>query len=256
MKHKLKEVFDQIQAEEALMDKTKEFLFQKTKGYEKGKPGNRRSFLYAAACLLLLLWGGYWLYFTSTVQISIEINPSIELGVNRFDRIISVNGYQEDGKELADSLNLQYMDYTEAVKQILENGTVKKLLSKDEVMEIGVIGPEGAQSSRILSNLEACAAEEKNARCYYASSEEVQGARQEGLSYGKYKAFLEIQALSPDITAEEVRGMTMREIRELIGRLSASRQEETGQQEKDECQPTGPGGGDGSGQINRNGQNR
>lgn len=139
---------------------------------------------------------------------------------------------------MADSLNLQYMDYTEAVKQILENGTVKKLLSKDEVMEIGVIGPEGAQSSRILSNLEACAAEEKNARCYYASSEEVQRARQEGLSYGKYKAFLEIQALSPDITAEEVRGMTMREIRELIGRLSASRPEETGQQEKDDANPT------------------
>ena len=30
---------------------------------------------------------------TPTAYISIDINPSLELGINRFDRIVSVEGY-------------------------------------------------------------------------------------------------------------------------------------------------------------------
>ena len=44
----------------------------------------------------------------------------------------------------------------------------------------------------------------------------VTGAHKEGLSYGKYRAFLELQKLEPGITPEEIRGMSMREIRERI----------------------------------------
>ena len=42
-----------------------------------------------------------------------------------------------------------------------------------------------------------------------------------GLSYGKYRMFQEIQALDPEITAEEVQGMTMRELQDLWDRLTA-----------------------------------
>lgn len=44
-------------------------------------------------------------------------------------------------------------------------------------------------------------------------------AHEAGLSCGKYRAFLELQLLDPDITPEAVQGMTMREIRELIESL-------------------------------------
>lgn len=160
MKHKLKEVFDQIQAEEALKDKQKN-SFSRSQGVPKRKPGSRRPFLYAVACLLLLLWAGYWLYFTSTVQISIEINPSIELGVNRFDRIISVNrvpggregigGFSKSpvhGIYRSRKTDIGEPNRQEAVIQGRGNGNRRHR-------------PEGAQSSRILSNLEACAAEKK-----------------------------------------------------------------------------------------------
>ena len=55
--------------------------------------------------LTVTLWGGTWLYFTPTMEISVDINPSIELGVNRFDRVISVDGYNEDGQALAQLLD-------------------------------------------------------------------------------------------------------------------------------------------------------
>ena len=38
-------------------------------------------------------------------------------------------------------------------------------------------------------------------------------AQEAGLPYGKYRAFLELQALDPSLTPEDVAGMTMQEIR-------------------------------------------
>ncbi len=87
--------------------------------------------------------------FTPTVEISIDVNPSIELGVNRFDKIISVSSYNNDGQELVDSLDIKYLDYAQAIDQILRNESVNALLSNNEVMTIGVIDP-------IMRNLPRC----------------------------------------------------------------------------------------------------
>lgn len=61
-----------------------------------------------------------------------------------------------------------------------------------------------------------------NAYCYFVTPEEVASAHETGLSCGKYRAFLELQLLDPDITPEAVQNMTMREIRELIDSLSVN----------------------------------
>ena len=61
-----------------------------------------------------------------------------------------------------------------------------------------------------------------------------------GLSYGKYLAFLEIQSRYPDITPQEVQGMTMREIRDLLDSLLPD-----GEQDICPGQNGGHGGGHG-----------
>ena len=83
--NRIQETFDQIHAQEDLKDKTKLFLAQKMRKDARNTPVRPRRMLMAAACLLLLLIGvgGYQIYFTPTAAISIDINPSIELGVNR-----------------------------------------------------------------------------------------------------------------------------------------------------------------------------
>lgn len=218
MNNTFKELFDPIQAEEALKDRTKVFLAQKT------QKENKRSYhVYAAACacMLLILFGGRWLYFTPTATISVDINPSIELGINRFDRVISVNGFNEDGRELSNALDVKYKNYAEAIESIVNNDSILSLLSGDEIMAITVIGLNGQQSAKILSGVELCTAEQSNTYCYSVRSEEVAAAHETGLSCGKYRAFLELQLLDPDVTPETVQGMTMREIWDLIDRPAA-----------------------------------
>ena len=225
MNKTLKELFNPIRANEELKDHTLAFLAEKTQAYTEvkpAKPQKRTYHFYAAACacLLFMICGCRWLYFTPTATISIDINPSIEMDINRFDQVISINDFNEDGRELAGMLHVKYKNYADAVEQILNNDTIAALLSDNEVLTITVAGPDGRQSAEILSGVEACTAHHSNTHCYTASPKEAAAAHEAGLSCGKYRAFLELQLLNPDMTPEAVQGMTMKDILALIDSLS------------------------------------
>ena len=98
-KEKLKASLDQIHAEESLKTSTKKYLLKKVYFKEKKRSSPLRKFAAAAVCsLAVFIGGGSWLFFTPTAFISVDVNPSLELGINRFDRIVSVTGYNEDGR--------------------------------------------------------------------------------------------------------------------------------------------------------------
>ncbi len=240
-----KELFNPIRAEEELKNQTLAFLAERTQRYTRSTAKSHKYPRYAAACicLLFMLFGGHWLYFTPTAQISIDINPSIEISINRFEQVISVNDFNEDGRELADALDIKYKNYTDAVEQILNNDRIEALLTNNEVITITVIGPDRQQSAKILSGVQACAAKQRNTYCLFASSEEVAEAHKMGLSCGKYKAFLELHLLYPNITPEMVQEMTMREIRDLIDSLSTDRDSNSSSYENRGNGHHGHGGG-------------
>lgn len=241
-------LFGPVRAEEELKNRTLAFLKKKTRGYAGARGYSR--YAAACACLLLALLGGRWLYFTPTVRISIDVNPSIEMGVNRFDQVVSVDGLNEDGKALSDTLHVTYMNYSDAVQAVLSSDAIAALLSDGEVMAITVIGPDGRQSAGILSGVEARAAERRNTYCYFSPPAEVSAAHEAGLSCGKYRAFLELRRLDPDITPEAVRGMTMREILDLTIRLSAGEDDPAPSRGSPEAGGRGRGGGYGRGRRN------
>lgn len=249
-----KELFDPIQAEEELKDRTKAFLAEKTRNYSEAAAKRRRYSICAAACacMLFVLLGGRWLYFTPTAHISIDINPSIELSVNRFDRVISVNAFNEDGRELSHAVHIKYKTYEDAIEQIVRHDSIAALLSGDEVMTITVVGPEDQRSANILSGVAACTADRRNTYCYFARSEEVAAAHDAGLSCGKYRAFLELRLLNPEVTPETVRGMTMREIRELMECASDGGKKDAASYSR--CGNGHHGQGDGHGNRWRNGR--
>lgn len=222
MKNKIHEAFQQIHAEESLKNDTKAFLQEQRKTLSQKRPARYRYIALASFCLFFLLigFGGWRLYFTPTAAISIDINPSLELSVNRFNRVLSVTGYNSDGKELASSLEVKYMDCDDAIDKIVASDRIKDLLAGDEVLTITVSGKNTRQCRRIYSHAETSAKENQNTYCYMADHEDTEKAHHLGLSSGKYQAFLKLQSLGSDITAEEVKDMTMKEIHDLIHSLS------------------------------------
>ena len=221
MNEKIKETFDQLHAEEELKNRTKAFVAHKMKEHKKSFSYKRLIPVTASFLFILIAVIGYRLYFTPVTTISIDVNPSIELGINRFDKVVSVKGYNQDGEDLVSELKIQFENYTEALDEILSNESFARPLSQGEELSIAVIDSDETRSETVLSNIQSCTAEQKNAYCYSAKPKEVEEAHEAGLSYGKYRAYLELQALDPSITAEEVQGLTMKEIRSLIEQFSS-----------------------------------
>lgn len=228
MENRIKEAFDSIHAEEQLKDRTKKILSEQLSPKKKQKitrkggytPGRQLAVMAACFLMVIIGAGGYTSYFTEVSAISIDINPSIELGINCFDRVISIEGYNEDGSKLAEKLDIQFMDYIEAIDEILEDEEINSYLSADEQLSITVIGDDEEKSQEMLTNVNACAATHENVYCHSGNAKEVEAAHHAGLSFGKYQAFLELRGLDENITVEDVENLTMKEIYEWIEKLS------------------------------------
>ena len=101
-------------------------------------------------CLFLLTGvGGYRLYFTEASVISVDVNPSLELNLNFFDRVISVKGYNEDGENLAEEADVKFLDYKEALEEILYTECVKECMDNEELLLITVAGKDEEKRGNI-----------------------------------------------------------------------------------------------------------
>lgn len=232
--NRMKETFDMIRAEDELKYHIKEFLAEKTGQYGKHS-GKISMFPYrklavAMACLLFALMGGkgYSAYFTPAFAISVDINPSIELGINQFDKVISVKAYNEDGNAVVNSVNIYHKNYRDAMRTILTDKSMEQYLTPDQAIAITMSGTTEERSNQMLADLENCTAGTVNVYCSSCTSDEMAAAHAAEMSFGKYRAFLELQTLEPEITVDEIRGLSMCQIQDRIGALSGNRESESG----------------------------
>lgn len=256
MEDKLRAAFDSVHAEAELKERTMAFLAHAgEEAPARRRPAGRlrRTIAAAVACLLVLLGaGGYYTLLVPVSAISVDVNPSLELSLNRLDRVISVTGYNPEGEALASSLDLTFQPYTQALEEILSSETVSAYLAADNAVSITVACDNPAKSARMLSAAQACAQGCGQVYCHESGSAELEEAHHAGMSVGKYRAFLELQALDPSVTEEEVQSMSMREIRDRIAALSGGETEtSTGQGSQSSSggygQQSGSGGGWGQG---------
>lgn len=249
MRDAFKEAFDAIHADEKLKADTRAYVFTRMARQRRRPAAVTRALMPAMACVLILLLGlgGHRLYFTPTSTVSIDVNPSLEIYVNRFDRVVGVQGFGDDGDALAGTLEVAHLGVEQAVEQVLQSDVITGCLARDEIVSILVVGEDERQSGRIFSRLEACTAGQKNLYCACAKPEEVEQAHELGLSYGKYRAFLEAQAVHPELTAQDVQGMTMRQIRSLMEAPQTEQDGETGEAFGGYGSARGPMDGSGNG---------
>lgn len=177
--------------------------------------------------MLLLAGGGYSSYFTSTYTISVDVNPSFELDVNRYDKVIAVQSFNEDGAALIAAKNLRFLDYREALSELLADDVMEPYLTQDSLIDITVFGTDDNKSGEILENLANDTSDYENVHCTSGNSEDVKEAHTHGMSCGKYQAFLELYALDPSVTVEEIQNLSMKQIRERIRKLSGQAADST-----------------------------
>lgn len=110
----------------------------------------------AAALIVLALSLGTYAYYLPYNYINIDINPSIEVVTNIFDRTIEVRGLNTDGKKVVALDNLNNININECVKRIL-NGAVKKgylVTVKDNAVMFTVSNKSDSNTEKIQKELE------------------------------------------------------------------------------------------------------
>ena len=126
----------------------------------------------------------------------------------------------EDGREVIEDMELQNLPYTKAVRRILLSDNMEQYMDGSELVSIAVVGGTLKSEEEFIRNVVCSAsAVTKEENLYYCKTdaETAQAAKKAGLTVARYQALMELQALDPNITAEDVLGMSMREIKELIG---------------------------------------
>ena len=73
----------------------------------------------------------YSIITKAETKVTIDINPSIEFTVNRFDKVIGVKAYNETGEEFLQSLNINYCTTDEAISRIIAHAEQKGYLSSN-----------------------------------------------------------------------------------------------------------------------------
>lgn len=212
----IRTAFDGIHADEGLKVRTLDTVLSTV---QRRKMRNSRLMRLAPAfaCLMLAVFGSLRLYFKPTAVITLDINPSVELAVNRFDRVVTASGINSDGRELLKAVRLEHLPFAEAVEAIIRSDRMAALISGNEFLEIGVVGDGGKQESRILFGLEKFSEGMDNISCYASSSQELAKARELGMSCGKYRIYAVLLEKGTDLTPEQAQGMSMRNLRELAG---------------------------------------
>lgn len=173
-----------------------------------------------AACMVLFLTvgiGGYTVIRTPVSYISIDVNPSIELALNRMDRVVSAAAYNEDGEIVLEGVSVKGKPYAEAIDTIVESDAMSGYLSEDAVLTFTVASKNDEKEAILQEGVEQThSCKGHGGQSANADVELVSEAHGHGVSFGKYAAYMELAQYDDSVTVEDCRDMTMTEIHHQI----------------------------------------
>jgi len=176
----------------------------------------------SAAVVLSLAGGGYAYAKAPVVYVSMDINPSVELGVNAFDTVVSVEAYNEDGKTILEGTDLLNSKVDDAVSTVISNAISDGYIKEDGSSVIEITTSTDKTTGAAVELDESL----KNVVDETLSNNDVQAevetenvalarrdeARKLGITPGKLNLIQKLQALDPAITVEEYKNSSVKDI--------------------------------------------
>ena len=232
-----KSALNKIKAEEELVKKTEKYLKDTLLKNEKPKTNDyiswggfymKKKFIFAASLAVLCLGGStgaYAYYQTPVSYLSLDINPSVELGINAFDKVVQVEAYNEDGEKILEEVDIVGSDVTEAVGELVSSADNNGYIAEDGSTVVSVTTE--TDNEEVATELETVAEEGVNSALEETEKEVVvhkdnialarrDEARKLGITPGKLNLIQKLQAVDPDATVEEYKDASVNEIMKTI----------------------------------------
>lgn len=211
----IRESMENIQASEEMKQSTLLYLEERRKKRHDFRTYSVPGYVLAAVCLFLILTvSGFSVYRKPVSYISIDVNPSIELSINRFGKVVSADAYNADGQEILGHVSLENISYIKAIDRLLEDEDYSHFLAEDSLVVITIVSED---SDTIRETIDADEALRIYGTKTYTSDRTcMEEAHQHEMSFGKYRAYQELSQYDVNITVEDCHGMTMGEIHNRI----------------------------------------
>lgn len=176
----------------------------------------------AAVMLVMLLFTGLTSVFADksvVAYISIDINPSLELGIDKNKRVREMKGLNDKGLEIARSVSYKGRSMDDVTDKILQKAEEMKIFAAGEadIVIAGTIVKEDAalddvQVTEALKQLVLAhvvtkhpeEADKIQVTAFAAPAEIVDTAKENGLSVGKYSVYLNAKNAGHDIKLEDL----------------------------------------------------
>lgn len=142
--------------------------------------------------------------------ISMDINPSIEISVNRFGKVISTEARNDEGAALLDTVDVRGMPYAEAVLRLMENDSMGQYLIENGLLVFSVQADSAAWQEEVLATLRSSTDAyisshhgSTTTEYFIVDGQLVAAAHQHGVTPGKYMLLLELESLDPGVDIED-----------------------------------------------------
>ncbi|MEG1996088.1 MAG: hypothetical protein RR036_01110 [Oscillospiraceae bacterium] len=210
---------------------------------------NSRKKLYSliagiAAALLIISFGGGYYIKNNTVDslVSIDVNPSIELKLNKNEKIIDATGLNDDANIILKGLKLKNLDLNTGVDQIvmsmLKNGYIDEM---HNAVLVSINNDDSKKTDLIQAKINECIRDVlKGANVkpiiynQKSKTNEHKNKSNANISQGKQSLIEKIVQADSSYTTEQLSALSMTEISKIIDKLDLDEEIECHRFDKDD----------------------
>lgn len=200
--------------------------------------GGRITAIAACVALVACLIGGVADFLRPVAYVGIDVNPSVELTLNRFDIVVGTCALNDDGQRALDETPCMWRAFDDAARDL--DGVMRAIAGENAVVEVSIDCDNENRYAALAAQSNDCFGCNGEAHCDRTNAEERQAAHNSGMGVAKYRAYQALQEAGIDISTEECATMSMRELRNMLAENGVDESEGEGEH-------AGMGNGQGAG---------
>ena len=150
----------------------------------------------------------------------IDVNPSVELQINRFGKVSGVVYHNDDAVQALDGVKLKGKSAEAALESVIIALDTAGYFESEAELYISALDKNG-KTDDLLDDLSECAEKIKGDKKYKVNTSKVtkemrETAKAEGIAPGRYKVIAAIMEEYPEYTLDELRDKSMAELKDLL----------------------------------------
>lgn len=190
MDRKIKEAFDHVTADNDLMQDRENAVIQYMRMQNEKqllvKHSRKRNIGLVLAFVLVFSFSSLFVYLQPVSAVSIDSTSSVEVYFNRFNRVVEVITYDEDGEPTFEEKDLQNNHFEDVIDEILSDTDAENIY-------VTVASGDEAVATEMVATLTHYQEMMRNMHIYQSSKEIMNQARESNMPMGRMHAMHELR---------------------------------------------------------------